>query len=152
MYHVNLWNELETPWRNWNRLFDTAQTAEVKNYHPACDIEETENHYLMTFDVPGMAKSDIHIEVKDGELHLSGERKFESKTKTSSERFFGKFYRTFTLPENVNANAIEAHCENGVLAIAIPKPEAVKPKQVKIEEGKSPLFSKMLNPKEGPKQ
>lgn len=141
MYHLNLWNENYNPWKNFAHVFDGAVSSVnneefQKTFLPDYALEETETHFLVSVDVPGMSKKDIQVEVKGNELHVSGERKK-----------FGKFYRTFTLPENIKTEAIEAEVENGLLAIAIPKPEEVKPRLVKIGEGKS-LLSKFLKAKE----
>lgn len=94
-------------------------------YQPRCDISETKDHYLASFDVPGVKKEDIKIEVEGNQLIVSGER--------HHERMNAKFERAFNLPTTVNTDKIEAQHENGVLRIAIPKAEAVKARTIQIQ-------------------
>jgi HSP20 family protein len=113
-------------------------------FHPACEIEETESHYLMSVDLPGISKNDINIEVKNNQLFITGERKYENKNRRASERFYGKFHRVVTLPTGLNSENIEAQYQDGVLTVALPKAESAKPKQIKISEGKGGFFGKLL--------
>lgn len=107
-----------------------------EGYTPLCDCDETDTHYLLNFDLPGVKKADVKIDFKDNQLSVSGERKGESKSGQGRERFYGSFYRSFTLPSNINADKIEANFENGVLQISIPKTEISSGKQIPIKEGK----------------
>jgi HSP20 family protein len=118
---------------------------------PACDIEETQDHYLVSFDLPGIPKDKLRIELKDDQLIVSGERKEERreevKNRVSSERYYGSLQRSFTLPSAVDPSKVEAHYQDGVLRVAVPKTpesEAAKPKQVQIKEGKEGFFGKLL--------
>ena len=109
---------------------------------PSCDLEETETHYLLSFDIPGMKKENIKIEVDNNHvLTVSGERKSEYEQKKGAyfqkERFYGSFQRSFALPGSVKSDQIEAQYAEGVLNIAVPKAEPTKVTQVKIGEGKS---------------
>ncbi len=144
-----------TLWRDMDRIFDDFLTpihANVRSnsFAPACDVHETEEHYLMSFDLPGISKDEINIQVVENELTISGERRKEwkeAKQGTSwSERSYGKFTRTFTLPTSVDADKIEAHFENGVLRLVLPKAAAVKPRQIRISDNTntSGFFSKLL--------
>ncbi len=151
MRNLTLWNDnLNTsPWfnlvdlqRNWEKLFEEATTPQEKLFHPACDVEESETHYLMNFDLPGVAKKDIHIEVKENELSITGERKTDRKSNAFAERFQGKFHRVLTLPVDADAQKIEAHYQDGVLSIALAKVEAVKPREIKIGDTKPAAFEK----------
>jgi HSP20 family protein len=103
-----------------------------QDFTPAWDIAETDSHYLVSFDLPGVKKDDVKIDVRDNQLTISGER----KGRGSRERFYGSFSRSFTLPANVNADKIEANYENGVLQIALPKSVAGTGKQIPVKEGK----------------
>jgi HSP20 family protein len=107
-----------------------------EGYTPLCDCDETDTHYLLNFDLPGVKKDDVKIDFKDNQLTISGERKGESKSQQGRERFYGSFYRSFTLPSNINADKIQANFENGVLQISIPKIEISPGKQIPIKEGK----------------
>jgi HSP20 family protein len=130
------------PMRSWSPLFEKEiekifeGPSRASTYAPACDIVETEKHFLLGLDVPGLKQEEIGIEVKDNLLHISGERKAfertESDTVVRTERRFGKFSRVFTLPQNVNQDAIEAHFENGVLNVILPKEEKAQVKKISI--------------------
>ncbi len=116
------------------------------DFAPSADLDETDTHYLLTFDIPGMKKDDIKIDVRDNVITISGERKdeYEQKRKSSyrSERYVGSFSRSIGLPLAIKADQIEAQYNDGVLKIAAPKAEATKVKQVKIGEGKGDFLEK----------
>ena len=109
-------------------------------FMPACDIEETDDHFLVSFDLPGVSKDDVKIEMRGNQLLVSGERKAEHERKVgrrvSEERYYGAFQRVFTLPSHVDVNKIEAQYQNGVLRISLSKLEAAKPKLIQIKEVK----------------
>ncbi len=104
---------------------------------PRVDIIEEENRYEVTADLPGVNKEDVKVEIRDNVLTLRGEKKIEEEKKNKnyrlSERFYGEFTRTFTLPENVNKDAIDAEYRDGVLHLSIPKTEKAKPKQIEVK-------------------
>ncbi|MBN8554861.1 MAG: Hsp20/alpha crystallin family protein [Deltaproteobacteria bacterium] len=118
-------------------------------FSPACDIEETDSYYLVSFDVPGISKDNIKIEVVDDVLTVSGEKRTEQEQKKSAqhliERSYGQFKRSFTLPAHVDADKVEANYQDGVLTISIAKAESAKPRQIKIGEGKTSLFKRLAN-------
>lgn len=142
--------------RDMDRMFDSflgeswPQISEAA-FQPACDIEDRETHYLLNFDLPGMSRKDVKIEVVGNQLHVSGERKHEHEAREGrhfeSERYYGYFERWLTLPEAVRSEQVEARMENGVLQIAIPKTEATKSREIAINEGKTGIFSKLLEKK-----
>lgn len=111
-----------------------------QGFMPPVDIEETDNRYLLNLDLPGVTKNEISIEITDHHLVVRGERKIErveeKGIRHSVERCCGVFQRTFTLPVSVNVDQIQAHFENGVLSIAIPKVEAAHRKSIEIIEGR----------------
>jgi len=157
MRNITLWNEDLNPWRglismqrNLERIFDQEEV--VSHFHPVCELEETDSHYLTSVDLPGVSKKDIQIEVKDRQVFISGERKSESKNKNISERSYGKFFRVISLPTDVDNENIEANYQDGVLTIALPKAESAKPRQIKIGDGKTSFFGKMLGSKETQKE
>ena len=106
---------------------------------PAVDIEEDKEKYVVKADIPGMKQDQIKIEVDDGILKISGERKSEKTEEDKEkkyhyyERSFGSFERRFVLPPNVDEDKIDAKYENGVLEIKIPKTESKKSKEIKIK-------------------
>ena len=126
-----------------DRLFDDffgmtpAQNAKNAVWSPAVDIREDENSFIIEAELPGMSKEDIHLEVEQNMLSIKGERKFERKDEQENyhfvERSYGSFYRSFTLPKNVNTEEISAEHKDGMLVITVPKAEEVKPKKVEIK-------------------
>lgn len=121
----------------FDRLFNEIATENrFYKFLPEVDFVETEKAYEIHAAIPGLNKSDFNIEVTNGLLVISGERKFvnEDKTKTfhNIETKFGSFSRSFQLPENANASKIEAQYTNGILQITVPKDES-KLLKAKIE-------------------
>ena len=113
-------------------------------FEPLCDVEEYPAHYQFSFDLPGINKENLSIEISaDNELKVKGERKAEKETKTGSiqqkERMWGAFERSFLLPKSVKADQIEAQYRDGVLLVTVPKSEPSQSKQIKITEGKPGL-------------
>jgi HSP20 family protein len=126
--------------REVDRLFDAffgAGEASGRRWVPPMDLVESEDHFLLKADLPGMAEEDVAIEIQDGTLKVSGERKAEHEASEKGwyriERSFGSFARTLTLPEGIDPDAVEAGFHNGVLQIRIPKPEQRKPRRVEIK-------------------
>lgn len=122
-----------------NRLFNTLfepMNATASRWVPAMDLVEADDHFVLTADLPGLGEDDINIEVQDNALTITGERKAEHERKERGwyriERSFGRFSRTLTLPEGVDADRIEASFDRGVLEVRIPKPEERKPRRVQI--------------------
>lgn len=123
-----------------------------RSFAPATEITESEDQYLMSFDVPGMKKEDIKIEVDSNMLIVSGERKREisSDKKDKVQRFeksYGYFKRSFTLPQGIDHNAIQANYENGVLELALPKTAEAKPRRIEIKSGQGGIINKLLGTK-----
>jgi len=102
---------------------------EVESFTPSVNTREAEDAYLLDVDVPGIKKEDIKLDVKDGELILSGERQLKEETSKEDyfnfETHFGKFSRHFALPDDADVENIEASCDYGVLSVNIPKLEEV---------------------------
>lgn len=101
-------------------------------WSPSADISETKKEYLVKADLPDVDKADIHVTVQNGMLVIEGERKKREEEKDETfhriESFHGKFYRSFSLPDNVNTDKIKAECRNGVLRVHVPKSEPSKSK------------------------
>lgn len=118
-------------------LFDEVASAPAqKGWYPAVDVLESEKEYLIRAELPGMKKEDINVEVKEGQLLLNGERKSEEQADGVKyrhvERVAAKFWRSFSLPESVKHDAIEATYKDGVLEIRVPKAEEAKARQIPI--------------------
>lgn len=107
------------------------------NWQPSVDIQETNDAYTITADLPGLKKKDVKITVNDGTLVISGERTYENKDDNGSfhrrERGYGSFQRSFHLPETVLEDKITASFKDGILAVEVPKAEEVKPKSHEIK-------------------
>ncbi len=133
-------------------IFDESSAMNMVDFHPSCDVTETKDHYILGLDMPGVKKEDIKIEMQGNKLILSGERQHEWKEKNGEttlrhERTYGKFERTFTLPVAIAAEKIEAHYENGVLNVAIPKAETAKSRTIQIQTGEGGFLNKLLGAK-----
>jgi len=131
--------------RDMNRLFNTffepSTGAVMRRWSPAMDLVETEDNYVLRADLPGVSEGDVKIELDDNVLTISGERKSAHKEAKEGyyrvERAYGSFSRTLTLPEGVDADAISASFDRGVLEVRVPKPEQRKPRKVEISVGGS---------------
>lgn len=104
---------------------------------PQTDLSETEDAFHIRLDVPGMSSEDININLQDRMLTISGTRESEQTEEGEDyvrvERTFGNFHRSFTLPNDVDEENVEATYENGVLSIHVPKTEESKPRQIEIQ-------------------
>jgi len=109
----------------------------VSEFQPVVDVSENENQYMIQASIPGVKKNEITLDVKDNVLTISGERKSEIESQDSkvlvSEIRYGRFSRTFHLPDMVNHDKIEAKFEDGILNVMIPKTEKAKPKSIAIK-------------------
>jgi HSP20 family protein len=136
--------ELDSLQSDMNRLFDgffggRAGNDQHRRWIPAMDLVETEDRLVLRADLPGLEEDDVNIEVKDGVLTISGERKSEHEEKGEGfyrvERAFGSFSRSLTMPQGIDTDAISADFDRGVLEVKIPKPEERKPTRVQIGNG-----------------
>ncbi len=109
----------------------------IASFVPSVNTREDEKAYYIEVDIPGVKKEDIHLDVKDNILTVSGERKIKKEVKKEDyykvESSFGKFERSFTLPDDVDIDKIEAKTEDGVLNITLPKKVEEKQESKKIE-------------------
>ena len=106
---------------------------------PAVDISERKDAYLVTAELPGVKASEVEITFEDGLLTIQGERHFAHDSAEEkmhrTERFYGAFRRSITLPSHVEADKIEASAQDGVLQIMVPKAPEVRPKRIKVRVG-----------------
>jgi HSP20 family protein len=132
------------PWRlpSPRSLFDVEPFRQVSwAKAPAVDIVDTEKSYEITAELPGMDEKNVEVKFANGVLTIKGEKKEEKEENKKdyhlSERRYGSFQRSFTVPEGVDAEKIEATFKNGVLTVSLPKtPEAQKQeKQIAIKKG-----------------
>lgn len=146
------WNpakELLNVEREFNRFFNTFgrhfgisdgngdEELENSVWMPLTDIVEDKDNYILKLDLPGISKNDVKISYSDGQLMISGERKQEKESKDSRyhrlERSYGKYYRSFSLPQKIQEDKIDAEFKDGQLTIIVPKSEEVKPKELEIK-------------------
>ena len=122
--------------RLFNTLFEDRNSAVQQRWMPAMDLVEADDHFLLKADLPGLSEEDVAIEVRDNALTISGERKAEHERRERGwyrvERSFGRFSRSLSLPDGVDADAISASFDRGVLSVTIPKPEQRKPRRIQI--------------------
>ena len=131
-----------------NRLFDgffgngraaANGNGAARRWVPAMDLAETEDHLVLTADLPGLGEDDISIEIKDGVLTIAGERRGGGERGGKGfhriERSFGRFSRSLTLPDGIDAESVAAGFDRGVLEVRIPKPAERKPHKVEIGAG-----------------
>jgi HSP20 family protein len=122
-------------------LFRRARAEE--EWYPQIEVFEKDHRLVTRIDLPGMKKEDVKVEVTDGQLAISGERKRESEEKGEhfyrSEREYGSFYRSVPLPEGAKVDDVKATFSDGVLEVSVPLPErpAAKVHKVEIEEAKA---------------
>lgn len=127
----SLFDEFFTPFFNEEAVVKPSSRKAL-----AVDIYENEGNIIIEAEIPGVAKEDLHVDVKGKLLTLGGERKDEKEVKEENmyrrERSFGKFERTFTLPFDVKEDQVNASYNNGILTLEISKPEEQQVKQIKI--------------------
>jgi HSP20 family protein len=126
-----------------NRLFDVPsgefgrETEFFTGWSPVLDVYEDKDNLIVKAELPGMKKDQMELSLHDNTLTISGERKAE-RTETNgdasrSERFFGRFQRTVTLPKPVDASKINARYKDGILTVTLPKTEDSKPRQIEVK-------------------
>jgi len=130
------------PWALLNRLhreFDQnfETTARDASWAPAVDIHEEAQRFVVRADLPGVKPADIEITADKGVLTLRGARQIEQREidghYSRVERVSGKFVRTFTLPDNVQSDAIKAQFKDGVLELSIPKVAKAEPRRIEVQ-------------------
>jgi HSP20 family protein len=138
---LSTWSPFSDLRNHINRLFDlsypTRGAESFGDWAPALDASEDKDKYLVSVEIPGMKKEDINVTVHDGVLTVSGERKSEKSvnegTVHRTERYFGKFSRSVSLPAAVKADKVAAAYRDGVLTVEIPKAEEAKPRQIDVK-------------------
>lgn len=125
------------------RLFEDAFTRLLtepqanRPWSPSVDIYETENELVLKADLPDVELKDVDVRVENQTLTIAGQRQFEQADAAKGyhriERNYGNFVRSFAVPNSFDTEKIAAEYKNGVLTVTLPKKEAAKPRQVKIE-------------------
>ena len=121
-----------------DRFFESplSRTSEFLGWSPAFDVYEEKDNFVVKAELPGMKKEEINVSLHEGDLIISGERKSETKSEGTevyrSERFFGKFQRSVSLPATVDPGKVKAEYKDGILTVTLPKSEAAKPRQIEV--------------------
>src|SRR5215468_8888417 len=126
-----------------NRLFNDSLGSEgreealtTNTFAPAVDVYEDEHNVTLKVEVPGIDEKDIDVRIENNTLTVHGERKFEKEENYRRvERQYGSFTRTFTLPQTVDQESVQANYDKGVLKIQLAKKAEAKPKQIKVNVG-----------------
>lgn len=139
----NPFRELRTMQDQMNRMLDMAWNREFGEelkegvWQPPVDIYEDENSVVIKAEVPDVDQKDIEVRIENNTLTIRGERKHSSDVKKENyyrvERYFGQFQRSFSLPQSINQDKVQASCDKGILTITLPKREEKKPKQISVE-------------------
>ena len=144
LVRFNPMREMSDLHRQMDRFFNTpffnvtalADEGRAEPWYPSVDMFEDEGNLVIKAELAGMSKDDIDVNIEDGTLTLSGERKSDNEVVADQyyrrERTYGKFLRTFALPADVDPDKISAEFKDGVLKIEIPKPEEKKPRQITV--------------------
>lgn len=125
--------------RLFEEFFPTVRREEDREYvwAPAVDVYENEKAYVVEVDLPGLRKEDVRVTVQDNVLTIQGERRLQREEKGvdfhRQERFYGKFLRSFTLPETVDAQRVAAEFKDGVLRLTLPKREPSAGRVIEIK-------------------
>ncbi|MEX0601940.1 MAG: Hsp20/alpha crystallin family protein [Bacteroidota bacterium] len=131
--------------REINRLFDGVFRGGVQNdesfgmslWTPAVDITEHDSDYVVKVELPGVSNDDVKITLESNVLTIRGEKKQETEAQDENyrrtERSYGSFQRSFTLPTTVKNDRIEAVYKDGILTVTLPKAEESKPKQIEVK-------------------
>jgi len=122
----------------WPRSFETNGRS-LFDWSPSVDISENGTEYLIRADLPAVRKEDVHVTFDDGLLTISGERRQKSEDKAEKthrvETLYGKFSRSFSLPDNVDTASIRAESKDGVITVHVTKArtEPKKPTEIKVQ-------------------
>jgi HSP20 family protein len=138
--------ELDELQNRLSTLFDRVATRRqqvgnevmtVAEWSPLVDITEDDREYLIKAELPEVKKEDVKVTVENGVLTITGERKFEKEEKGKKyhriERAYGNFIRSFTLPDDADANKVSAEFKDGVLSVRVSKSDTAKPKQIEVK-------------------
>lgn len=142
---VDPFRELLNLQRGINQLFDNSvgqgsgEGVALSTWTPAVDIFEDESSFIIKLEMPEVNREDVKVNLHENTLSISGERRLENEDKREGyhrvERSYGQFYRSFTLPPNINPEGINAQFKDGMLRLSIPKKEEAKPKQIEVNVG-----------------
>lgn len=134
---VSLQNEVDRLFENFTAGFPSLGNGMPNVTLPSMDVSETDKEIEITAELPGLEDKDVQINVSDNILTIRGEKKAEKEQKDKNyrliERSYGSFERSLELPEGVNADAIKASIEKGVLKVVVPKPAPAQSKKIEVK-------------------
>jgi HSP20 family protein len=151
MNTLTRWNpsrEMEDMQRRLSSLFDWSpfrrsslttdeENISVPEWAPLVDIAEDEKEYLIKVELPEVQKDDVKVTVESGTLIISGERKAENEQKGRKfhrvERYYGRFERSFSIPDDAESENVKAEFKDGVLRVHLAKSEKSRPKQIEVK-------------------
>lgn len=120
-----------------NAMTPDEENITVPEWTPAVDIIEDQNEYLIKVELPEVQKNDVKVTVESGTLTICGERKVEKEAKERKyhrvERFYGRFLRSFVVPEDADSAKVSAEFKDGVLRVRLAKSEQARPKQIEVK-------------------
>jgi HSP20 family protein len=130
---------MPSSYAGWPQLSAENNGARKAEWSPSADISETSKEYLIRVDLPAVRKEDVKVTLDQGVITITGERRQQTEDKEEKfhrvESFFGSFARSFSLPENVNADAVTCESKDGILTVHVPKMQTQKqmPKHITVQ-------------------
>jgi len=119
-----------------SELTNGEENITVPEWAPLVDIAEDDKEYLVKVELPEVQKNDVKVTVESGTLTISGERKAEKEEKGRKfhrvERYYGRFTRSFTVPDDAQADNVKADFKDGILRVHLAKSEKARPKQIEV--------------------
>lgn len=138
MTHWSPFRDMDDFFKVFNRSLSKPQTQEglfSTDWTPSVDITENDKEFLIKAELPEVKKEDLNVNVDNGVVTISGERRSETKDEKEHriERFYGSFSRSFTLPDNVKEEDIRAENRDGMLYLHLPKSETETPRKIQVD-------------------
>ena len=136
----SVWRDIDAVSNRLSRLFDEAPSKRGATWSPTVSVSETKEELILTAELPGLAEEEIHLELENDVITISGE-KIEERTEDDEERryhlwerSYGSFRRSFTLPRAVSGSEVSAVFDNGVLTVRLPKVAEAKGRTIEISK------------------
>jgi HSP20 family protein len=131
----DVFNDLDSVFEGFLR--PTRRNFEGGALVPAMDVSETDHEYLVKAELPGIKKEDLEVAIQDGVLTINAETRYDNEHQEDGriirqERRYGKFVRSMRLGNEVDKEKVKAEYKDGILALSLPKAEAVKPKKIEV--------------------
>jgi HSP20 family protein len=134
---ISLQNEIDRLFENFTAGFPSIGNGMTNITLPSMDVSETDKEIEITAELPGLEEKDVQINVSDNILSIRGEKKAEKEQKDKNyrmvERSYGSFERSLELPDGINADAIKASIDKGVLKVVVPKPAPAQSKKIEVK-------------------